>query len=101
MELKASCRERHMTVHLQGEMDHHGAKGLLEQLEQAIDACLPLCLVLDFSAVSFMDSSGIAFVMRSRQRMQSLGGTVTLEHVPAQPRKVFEASGITRLVTMN
>lgn len=101
MEITSSCRDRLMTTRLQGELDHHGAKGLLEQLEREIDACLPRQLVLDFSAVSFMDSSGIAVVVRARRRMDALGGTVMLQNVPPQPRKVFEASGVTRLVKMS
>ena len=61
---------------------------------------LPLQLALDFSGVTFMDSSGIAVVIRCRQRMRELGGTLTLCQVPSQPRKVFEASGVTRLIAI-
>ncbi len=100
MEISASSRERRLTLRLKGELDHHGARGLIRRAEQEIDTSLPLQLALDFGGVTFMDSSGIAVVIRCRQRMRELGGTVTLCQVPAQPRKVFEASGITRLVAM-
>ncbi len=100
MEIGTVCQERKLTLLLKGELDHHGAKGLISRAEQEIEAALPLKLVLDFAGVSFMDSSGIAVVIRCRQRMRELGGSVVLNHVPQQPRKVFEASGITRLVAM-
>jgi stage II sporulation protein AA (anti-sigma F factor antagonist) len=100
MEVSASSQERRLTLRLKGELDHHGARGLIQRAEQEIDTSLPLQLALDLSGVTFMDSSGIAVVMRCRQRMRELGGTVTLCHVPAQPRKVFEASGIARLVVI-
>ncbi len=100
MEVGISCRERDLTLQLKGELDHHGAKGLMDRAEREIEAALPLHLVLDFSNVSFMDSSGIAVVIRCRQRMRELGGNVVLQGVPRQPMKVFEASGITRLVSI-
>ena len=98
MEVSASCRERRLTLRLRGDLDHHGARGLIQRAEQEIDMSLPLQLTLDMEGVTFMDSSGIAVVMRCRQRMRELGGTVTLRHVSPQPRKVFDASGISRLV---
>ena len=47
-----------------------------------------------------MDSSGIAVVMRARQRMSALGGTVKLRRAAPQVRKVLDAAGIGRLVEM-
>jgi len=100
MEIGVTCQERNLTLLLKGELDHHGAMGLINRAEREIEAALPLKLVLDFSGVSFMDSSGIALVMRCRQRMRELGGGLSLHHVPQQPRKVFEASGVARIVSM-
>ena len=50
---------RELTLTLRGELDHHGAKDVMQRMELALDAALPLKLTLDFSGVSFMDSSGI------------------------------------------
>lgn len=100
MEVSAKHEGQTLTFFLVGELDHHGAKGLLENLEREIERTLPLSLVLDFSGVTFMDSSGIAVALRGWQRMRELGGAVTLYHVAQQPRKVFEASGVGRMVTI-
>ena len=98
MEISAKHQGNQLELALTGELDHHGAKGLLACLEQEIQRSLPMVLVLDFSGVTFMDSSGIAVVMRARQRMRELGGSVALHHVAPQPRKVFEAAGIGRMM---
>ena len=89
-----------MEIYLKGELDHHGAKGLMGRLDREIEVALPLRLVLDFGAVTFMDSSGIAVVMRARQRMSAFGGTVKLRRAAPQVRKVLDAAGIGRLVEM-
>ena len=100
MKLQINKEPRSLEVLLQGELDHHGAKGLLQQLDREIDAELPLYLTLDFKEVSFMDSSGIAVVIRCLQRMKELGGSVKLCRMPQQVRRVFEAAGVQRLVKM-
>ena len=50
--------------------------------------------------MTFMDSSGIAVVMRVRQRVRDLGGAVTLRGVRPQARKVVGAAGLDRFVTV-
>ena len=98
MEISAKHQGNQLELALTGELDHHGAKGLLACLEQEIQRSLPMVLVLDFSGVTFMDSSGIAVSLRGLQRMRELGGSVALHHVAPQPRKVFEAAGIGRMM---
>ena len=70
MEIRARDNERELLLELSGEIDHHGARNALKEVEMAIDAALPRLLTLDFSGVTFMDSSGIALILRSQQRMQ-------------------------------
>ena len=100
MEVSAKHEGQTLTFFLVGELDHHGAKGLLENLEREIERTLPLSLVLDFSGVTFMDSSGIAVALRGWQRMRELGGSIVLRNAGPQPRKVLEAAGLDRFVTL-
>ena len=72
----------------------------LRQLELAVDAVLPRVLVLDLAGVTFMDSSGIALILRAQQRMRLLDGSVVVRSVPPQARRVLDAAGISRLVTI-
>lgn len=98
MEIRAKKEGRNVEILLKGELDHHGAKGLTLQLEREIEVLLPLHLVLDFAGVTFMDSSGIAVVLRTDRRMKELGGTLCLQSLGQQPRKLLEAAGINRMV---
>ena len=63
MEVSAKYEGQELEFQLWGELDHHGAKGLLTSLEREIERTLPMVLVLDFSGVTFMDSSGIAVAL--------------------------------------
>lgn len=100
MELMTSCSDRNLTICLIGELDHHGAKESTRELEWAVESALPLTATLDFSGVTFMDSSGIAVVLHLLRRMREVGGTLHLSHVPPQAKRVFDAAGISKMVAM-
>ena len=94
MEINAKSADRNLLL------DHHGARNSLREVEMAIDAALPKTLVLDMTGVTFMDSSGIALILRAQQRMQLLDGSILVCNVPQQARRVLDAAGIGRLVTI-
>jgi len=100
MEINAKSTDRNLLLELKGELDHHGARNALREIELAIDAALPKILVLDLAGIAFMDSSGIALILRAQQRMQLLDGSVLVCNVPPQARRVLDAAGIGRLVTI-
>lgn len=100
MKIRAQDTDRELLLELSGDIDHHEARNALKDVEMAIDAALPRTLILDFSGVTFMDSSGIALILRSQQRMQLLDGSVVLRNVPAQAKRVLDAAGIGRLVSI-
>ena len=100
MEIEATSADRNLLLEMKGELDHHGARNALRELELSIDAALPKKLVLDLAGVTFMDSSGIALILRAQQRMQLLDGSLLVRNVPQQARRVLDAAGIGRLVTI-
>ena len=100
MEIHAKSADRNLLLELSGELDHHGARNALRALEMAVDAELPKKLVLDMSGVTFMDSSGIALILRAQQRIELLDGSLLVCNVPDQARRVLDAAGIGRLVTI-
>lgn len=100
MEIQAKSADRNLLLELHGELDHHGARNALREIELAIEAALPKCMVMDFSGITFMDSSGIALILRAQQKMELLEGIVLVCNVPPQARRVLDAAGISRFVTI-
>lgn len=90
-----------LTLSLSGELDHHAAKELAVKMEERIEAELPRECVLDLGALRFMDSSGIALILRALKRMRALGGKLRVENVQPQPMRVIDASGIERIVEID
>lgn len=101
MPVTVTTEGRGMTALISGEIDHHGAREIMSALDQEIDAVLPNRLELDLSGVTFMDSSGIAVLLRAKRRLDELEGQVTVCGIPAQPRKVLDAAGVGRIIRLN
>lgn len=87
-----------LTVALTGEIDHHRAKTYIQAIAAKIQAYTPESCVLDFSEVSFVDSSGIAVVINALRAMTQIEGNLILTGITSQPLRVFRASGIDKLV---
>ncbi len=83
-----------LTALLTGEIDHHTAGKIRDEIDAAIEFHRPACLVIDFGGVSFMDSSGIGLVMGRYKLMKNIGGTVRIENTPKPLRKVMKLSGL-------
>ena len=90
-----------LTALISGEIDHHGARDVMDSLDQAIGERLPLRLTLDLAGVTFMDSSGIAVLIRAKRRMDELGGTIRAVSIPTQPRRVLDAAGLGRIISLD
>ena len=91
---------RTVTALISGEIDHHGAREIMNALDREIDAALPNLLELDLSGVTFMDSSGIAVLLRARRRLDELEGQLVVRSIPAQPRRVLDAAGVGRIISL-
>lgn len=89
-----------LEVKINGEIDHHCAKGLSDSIDFKIKRLRPTLLILDFGGVNFMDSSGLAVVMGRRRLMNSMDGSVELRHLCGAPKKIFDMADIARYVTV-
>jgi stage II sporulation protein AA (anti-sigma F factor antagonist) len=83
-----------LRIKLNGELDQHAARTVMDSIGAAIDLRLPRFCVLDFSGVNFMDSSGIAVIIRTKRRVEELDGNFTIEGIRIQAQKVLNAAGL-------
>lgn len=98
MQLTSYLESSRLTVALTGEIDHHRAKSYIQTIAGKIEAYNPSICILDFQDVTFMDSSGIAVVINALRCMARIEGKLELSGIGRQPMKVFQTSGIDKLV---
>ena len=98
--MPVTCKDdkRHLMAQVAGELDHHGARSVMEELDRRIDQARPRELTLDLSGLTFTDSSGIAVLLRTYRRMAQSQGSMRVVNTPAQAGKVFKAAGLERII---
>jgi stage II sporulation protein AA (anti-sigma F factor antagonist) len=101
MKIISGYKNGRLTLRLIGELDHHSARNTMDEISGLIDRFLPRDLVLELSGLSFMDSSGIAIILRVYKRMRELHGRAWVENPPPQPQRVIDSSGIDRLIRIS
>ena len=86
-----------MTAVISGEIDHHTARAIREAIDSAAERIKPEHMRLDFSGVSFMDSSGIGLIMGRYRLMQEMGGSLELLGASANIARMIKLAGLSRL----
>lgn len=95
-----STRER-VTAFIEGELDHHTAADIREDIDAAVRQCGPNLLKLDFADVTFMDSSGVGLIMGRYRIMQSFGGKVIVTNLSPQIYRVMKLAGLEKIAKIS
>ena len=98
MKVFSEYADGHLTIFLLGELDHHEVKESINLISGLIDQYLPRVCVLDLAGLHFMDSSGIALILRLKKRLSAEQNDFRVENAGGQPLRVIDASAIERLV---
>lgn len=98
MQFTSYLQDGQLTIALTGEIDHHCARSYIDAISAKLEAYVPRECILDFQQVEFMDSSGIAVIINAMRSMTKLGGALMVFGLEGQPRRVFHAAGMDRLV---
>lgn len=89
-----------LIVHIGGEIDHHGAVGARTQIDEKILALRPPRVMLELSAVEFMDSSGLGLIMGRLALTKQYGGTLAVLDPSPAVVKIMRLAGMERMVSV-
>lgn len=95
--MKITFSDGVLTAFVQGEIDHHSAVGIRTEIDRRIQKDKPDILRLDYSKVTFMDSSGIGLIMGRYKLMSAYSGQIEVVNVPVNMARVVRLSGIEKL----
>lgn len=84
-------------VVLVGELDMDTAPELTRVLEPLLDKG-PAEIVLDFSGLTFIDSSGITVLVRSQNHLNQQSRQLRVRAPRRQAQRIFEITGLTAFV---
>ena len=98
MSARIEYLKKEIRVVLDGEIDHHSASLIRISIDDAIIHKRPQTLILDFSKVSFMDSSGIGVILGRYRQMRDRGGQLGVIHMNRHIARIFHMSGMDRVI---
>ena len=87
-----------LEIELFGELGHHEAIEAMENISALYECVIPREVILDMGGLSFMDSSGIAVVMKTKKLCDNDGINVYVRNTPKHALKILSAAGITKLM---
>ncbi len=98
MNIKYNEVDKLLTCQITEEIDHHTTEKIRRILDDEIERYIPKRMVFDFDKVSFMDSAGIGMILGRYKMIRMLGGSMEMINVNSNVRKIFEMSGIPKII---
>ncbi|OAA94575.1 anti-sigma F factor antagonist [Clostridium coskatii] len=98
MNLEFNVKDNKLIVSMRGELDHHSAEEVRNKIDDRLDREGLNKLIMDFSGVSFMDSSGIGVVIGRYKKLNSADGSVCIVGAINSVKRVFELSGMFKII---
>lgn len=98
MKVKYDTLDKLLVLELTEEIDHHTTEKIRRRADYEIQRHIPRKTIFDFSGVTFMDSAGIGMVIGRYKMISMLGGKVSMINVKPNVKKIFEMSGILKII---
>lgn len=87
------------TIVLRGDLDAYTGPRFSDCLAEAVNGGRG-DLAVDMSAVSFVDSSGIAILVATAKQLRDRGNTLVIQSPPRMVGKLLEMTGVSKLVRL-
>jgi anti-sigma B factor antagonist len=99
MEITGNKRKRSVVLELRGRLDTVSADGLGSRIEGLMERG-ERHLVLDFSELNYISSSGLRVLLMAAKRVKAVNGKLALVSLTRQNKVVFEIAGFSPVFTV-
>lgn len=82
-----------------GEIDHHCAKNIRQEIDSALMSAAPDKLIIDMGGVTFMDSSGLGLILGRFTKAEEVGTQFAVQGAHGRVRQMFDMAGLDRIIT--
>lgn len=87
-----------LIMQISGEIDHRYAAQIRERADSMIAKELKSCFIIDMTAVSFMDSSGIGMILGRYKLVKSYMADFMIVSKNTAVGKILDMSGILKII---
>ena len=98
MEITYIKKDKRLIFEIEEDIDECCVQKIRRRIDNEIQRYMPKEVIFDFSNVSFMDSAGIGLIIVRYKLINMIGGELKIANVNTQIQKIFEMSGLLRLI---
>ena len=98
MNVNHFIEDKTLVFEITEELDHHESEKIRKRADYEIQRFMPRRVIFDFKRVKFMDSAGIGLLIGRYKQAESYGGKLEIVNVNEKLKKIFEMSGILKII---
>ena len=98
MESEYFEEDKLLIIKITDEIDECSVQKIRRKADYEIERYMPRKVVFDFDSVTFMDSAGIGLIIGRYKFANMLGGKLEVANLTQNVKKIFEMSGILKLI---
>ncbi len=98
MNTKIDYSNNTLYVRLSGDIDHHSAKYIREDIDKELYKYQPQTVIIDLSDVDFMDSSGLGLILGRYTKINMLGGILKVANPSPKTEEILLMAGADKLI---
>ena len=91
-------KDKRLIFEIEEDIDECCVQKIRRRIDNEIQRYMPKEVIFDFSNVSFMDSAGIGLIIGRYKLINMIGGELKIANVNTQIQKIFEMSGLLKLI---
>lgn len=98
MESKFYEKDKLLVFKIIDEIDDHSVQMIRRKADYEIERYMPKRIIFDFDSVTFMDSAGIGLIIGRYKFAKMIGAKLEISNLTQSVKKIFEMSGILKLI---
>jgi stage II sporulation protein AA (anti-sigma F factor antagonist) len=97
--IKYSLDQKNLLIEFMStELDHHITNEVRDEIDNILISKSVRNIIFDFKNINFMDSSGIGVIIGRYKKISNDGGKVSVVNVNARVKKIFDLSGMNKII---
>ena len=99
--IKYSLEDKNLIIELNvPDLDHHITNEVRDGIDNVLNSRPIKNIIFDFKNIRFMDSSGIGVIIGRYKKIANDGGKVSVINVNARVKKIFDLSGMNKIISI-
>ncbi|NLY43146.1 MAG: anti-sigma F factor antagonist [Clostridiaceae bacterium] len=98
MQVSFKTRNKTLIAEIEGELDHHTSVEIKDKIDKEINRKQYKNLILDFTKLTFMDSSGVGVIIGRYKNIQKRNGKMLIVNPNPQVNRIITISGVHKIV---